>query len=124
MPRTTRFEPGTVVLVRFPFTDLTASKQRPAVVLSSKEHQRSGRDLIVAAVSGQNVDSPGPFDHVVAGWQEAGLIMPSVIRCAKIVTVERAMVRRALGTLDYMDLTRVLVRARKALAARLRRARR
>ena len=116
MPRTTRFEPGTVVLVRFPFTDLTASKQRPAVVLSSWEHQRSGRDVIVAAISGQRVNEPGAFDHVVAEWKPAGLLMPSIVRCAKIVTLERGMVRRELGCLDADDFRSMVAITGRALA--------
>jgi len=62
MARTTPFDPGTVVLVRFPFTDLTGAKQRPALVLSSRAHQQTQRDLIVAAISGHGVDKPGAFD--------------------------------------------------------------
>jgi len=112
----TRFEPGTVVLVRFPFTDLTGSKQRPGVVVSSPEHQRSGRDLIVAAISGQRVDEPGAFDHVVTDWKTAGLLMPSVVRCGKLVTLERTMVRQPLGTMSSPDFDAVMGSVRRALA--------
>ena len=107
MPGTTTFEPGTVVLVRFPFTDLSGAKQRPAVVLSSKAHQRAGRDLVAAAVSGQRVEHPRPFDHVVEDWQGAGLLMPSLVRCGKLVTLERSAVRRPLGRLASGELEAV-----------------
>ena len=116
MARTTPFDPGTVVLVRFPFTDLTGTKQRPALVLSSRGHQRSPRDVIVAGISGHRVDSPGSFDHVVADWEHAGLLMPSVVRCGKLVTLERALIRRALGELTQNDLDGVRKRVSAALS--------
>ena len=116
MARTTLFEPGTVVLVRFPFTDLTGTKQRPALVLSSREHQRRERDLIVAAISGHRVDDPGPFDHVLGDWRQAGLLMPSIVRCGKLVTLGRSLVRRALGELAADDLDAARSKARSALS--------
>ena len=115
MPRTTLFDPGTVVLVRFPFTDLMGTKQRPAVVVSTREHQRRERDVIVAAVSGHRIDQPGPFDHLVRDWEVAGLLMPSVVRCGKIVTLERSLVRRALGELTSRDMDGARKGLRKAL---------
>lgn len=113
----TPFEPGTVVLVRFPFTDLTGSKQRPAVVLSSVEHQKAGHDVIIAAISGQGVDDPRLFDHVVEDWESAGLIAPSVVRCGKLVTLERSMVRRVLGHMPPNGFQAIMARVRQALAA-------
>ena len=113
----TRFEPGTVVLVRFPFTDLTGSKQRPGVVLSSDEHQRAGHDVIIAAISGQGVDAPRVFDHVVENWASAGLIAPSVVRCGKLVTLERSMVRRVLGRIPSSGFRTIMARVKQALAA-------
>ncbi len=42
---------GDVVLVPFPFTDQTASKKRPAVVVSSDALHRERVDLVVMAVT-------------------------------------------------------------------------
>lgn len=44
---------GDVVLVPFPFTDQSAAKQRPAVVISSEAYQQAKPDLIVMAVTSQ-----------------------------------------------------------------------
>ena len=116
MPHTTSFEPGDVVLTRFPFTDLSDVKQRPAVVLSSVEHQRTSRDVIVAAISGRRVDRPGPFDHIVRDWEAAGLLMPSVVRAGKVVTLERSTIARKLGTLADSELVTVRGMVRSVLS--------
>jgi mRNA interferase MazF len=50
-PLTTPYEFGDVVLVPFPFTDQTAAKRRPAVIVSSLEYQRELPDLLLMAVT-------------------------------------------------------------------------
>jgi mRNA interferase MazF len=42
---------GAVVLVPFPFTDQSTSKQRPAVVVSSAAYQQARSDLIIMAIT-------------------------------------------------------------------------
>lgn len=115
MPPTTRYERGEVVLVRFPFTDLTSSKQRPALVVASPSFTATGEDLIVAAISGQRVQQPGRFDHVVQDWQGAGLLMPSVVRAGKLVTLHRDLIRRGLGAVPGVEMEAVDELLRAAL---------
>jgi len=51
MPNTIGCKFGDVVLVPFPFTDQTASKKRPAVVVSSDAYHRDRPDVIVVAIT-------------------------------------------------------------------------
>jgi dTDP-4-dehydrorhamnose reductase len=53
MPPTTGYSFGDIVLVPFPFTDQSAAKRRPAVVVSSAAYHRGRRDLIIMAVTSQ-----------------------------------------------------------------------
>ena len=53
MPITTAYSFGDIVLVPFPFTDQTAAKKRPAIVVSSDAYHRDRRDLIIMAVTSQ-----------------------------------------------------------------------
>jgi mRNA interferase MazF len=68
------------VLVPFPFTDQSTTKQRPGVVVSSAAYHRARRDLILMAVTNQ-VRGSGAFgERVVEDWQAAKLIGPSAIK--------------------------------------------
>ena len=102
---------GSVVLVAFPFTDLTATKVRPALVLSSENLHRARRDVILAAISsvvrGKDRD---PATVVLLKGSEAfagsGLRVTSAVDCGKLVTVQGALVLR-LGRLGTGAMRRV-----------------
>jgi mRNA interferase MazF len=53
MPSTTSYKRGDVVLVPFPFTDLTAVKQRPALIISADVFNSTRDDVVVVAVTSQ-----------------------------------------------------------------------
>jgi mRNA interferase MazF len=104
MPTTTAYEFGDVVLVPFPFTDQTAAKKRPAVVVSSAAYNLTRPDIILMAATSQ-MRSPGYFgDVAIAEWRQAGLIKPSLIK-AIFTTIGKDLVLRKLGRLSESDRT-------------------
>lgn len=106
----TNFEFGDVILVPFPFTDLSTTKKRPTVVVSSPGYHRERPDIVVMAITSQA--RAGAFgETAIQGWQAAGLLKPSVIKPV-IATIEQGLVIKQLGRLTDQD--------RKALAENLR----
>lgn len=97
----TRFEFGDVVLVPFPFTDQSATKQRPAVVVSSAAYSAERPDLIVMAITSQ-VRADNRFDIPIQEWQQAKLLKPSVVKPV-IATIEKRLVIKGLGRLSGKD---------------------
>jgi mRNA interferase MazF len=53
MPTMTAYNFGDVMLVPFPFSDQTTTKQRPAVVISSTAYHQARPDVILLAVTSQ-----------------------------------------------------------------------
>ena len=96
------FEFGDIVLVPFPFTDQTASKQRPAVVVSNRAYNAARPDVVVMAVTSQLRPSPAFGEVWIGEWREVGLIKPSAIKPV-FATLEQRMVVRQLGTLRDGD---------------------
>jgi mRNA interferase MazF len=99
----TSFDFGDVVLVRFPFTDQSAVKQRPAVVVSSEAYHRARPDILIMAITSQTRPRPAIGEAPIRRWKEAGLIKPSVFK-PLLATVERTLIRRKLGHLEPEDL--------------------
>ncbi len=88
---------GSIILVPFPFTDLTASKLRPALVLHA-----GGDDVVLAFISSRIPVGEVPLASVVLDQSHpdfgvSGLKMSSVIRLDKVATVLSSLILGELG---------------------------
>ena len=105
---------GRSVLVLFPFTDLSAVKRRPALVL----HERD-RDLLVAFISSRIPERKG-FNTVVVdestkGFDRTGLKRTSGIYTDKLATLAKEMVSGEIGSLGRKWKRRVNRSLKKVL---------
>ena len=115
MPLTTRYSQGDVVLVPFPFTDLTATKQRPALVISPDRLNGARGDVVLLAITSQVPAVLGEDELPIAGADltGSGLLKPSVVKVAKIVTIHQDLVRRKIGALSPALLQRIQLQFRQ-----------
>ena len=103
------------MLVPFPFTDLSSTKRRPAVILWADPAQQ---DFTLAFVSSQHVTSMGAGEVALLPthpeFSLTGLSAPSKIRATKLVTLSTGLLTRYLGRLGPLitaDLDRALADA-------------
>lgn len=68
---------GEVVLLPFPFADLTGTKVRPALVLNGSLY-----NIIVAAITSNVAAHQGPTDYTLQDWRQAGLLARSVVKAS------------------------------------------
>ena len=100
---------GKVVLVPFPFDDLTGIKVRPAVCLTNAigEH----RHVVLAFITSQNppdaLASDVVFDPASEDFAQTGLRRRSVLRLHRLITVADVIIARQLGTLSEEHQTEV-----------------
>lgn len=95
------YEPWSVVVVPFPFTERLRSKRRPAVVLSPAAFQNTHGCSVLAMVT----DARNPrwaSDVVLGDLDAAGLSFASVFRC-KLFTLDHGLIVRAIGRLSASD---------------------
>jgi mRNA interferase MazF len=92
-------EPGDIVLVRFPFTDLSSVKKRPGIVVSPASYARRFGDVVVLALTSQDQGDPS---LLLVHWQTVGLPKPTWIK-PLIGTLSSDLVERQIGRIDPRD---------------------
>ena len=100
---------GDIILVTFPFTDLTGSKLRPAVILCSSE-----LDFTACFITTQT-DWQEKTDVMLYPNQDNGLRKQSLIRTSKIATMDKQLAKGRLGTLNQNELKDLNNKLRKLL---------
>lgn len=89
---------GDIVLITFPFTDLSGSKLRPAVVLAN-----TNLDLTVCFITTQ-IALEEPTDVLLKPNNTNRLRKQSLIRTSKIATLDRALAKGLLGKLSSTEI--------------------
>ncbi len=114
----TLYKQGDVVLVPFPFTDLSAHKQRPAVVISANWFNQARADCVLAAITSQIPSTLDRDQRLLSAFdlQLAGLPKPSLVRLGKIVTIQQALIQKRLGQLPVATFTAILEGVREVLS--------
>jgi len=107
------FEQGDVIRVPFPYTDRSTRQFRPALVVSGPDMQtRYGLLWVVMITSAEN--RSWPDDVPIMRLADTGLPAPSVIRPAKIATIETAQATR-LGRVPAELRRKVMARISQLL---------
>jgi len=108
---------GDIVLLPYPFTDLSDAKARPAVVVSSDRFNDSNNDAVFMCIS--RMEYKTPFDLRInsddSRFHSTGLKYPSTFRTAKIVTLEKKLARRKLGRAESSLLSEIEIRLKSLL---------
>jgi mRNA interferase MazF len=112
MPSTTRYKRGDIVLVSFPFTDLSSSKRRPALVVSPDSFNETMQDLVLAAITSQGaVEGALTIDQ--SDCIEGILPKKSVLKPAKLFTIHTTLVLREVCALGPEKILVVLTAIRQ-----------
>lgn len=110
---------GDIVLIPFPFTDLTSTKIRPAVVISSNLINQNNQDVIVAFISSIVPTQIEPTDFLVTSSDPdfgiTGLKKDSVFKMAKIVTLNKRLAQRKIGKVSNRIKVELDKRLRKTM---------
>lgn len=110
------YEQGDVVYMQFPFTDLSATKLRPAVVVSN-EMFNVKKNLIFVALSSKENDPSFSMPIQQIDLVEGELNKQSFVRFQNIFTLERSLVSQKVARLTPDALNRVLSRITSFLHA-------
>ncbi len=99
-----KFVKGDVVVVPFPFSDLTQAKRRPALVISKLE----GDDLILCQITSQFIKDNYAISLTDKDFAKGSLKQQSNIRPNRIFTADNHIVLYKVGSLKTEKLNEVI----------------
>ena len=86
---------GTVILIPFPFSDLSNSKLRPAVVLANAERG----DFVLCQVTSKSYADRRAIELTNASFSSGSLLITSYARPAKLFTANQTLIKSEVGKL-------------------------
>jgi mRNA interferase MazF len=96
------FSKNELVLVRYPFSDLSGTKVRPAVVVSASHESQ---DLFVTPLTSHTTDLlTGEF--ALADWKAAGLNVPTAVKRG-VYTAHTSLIVKSIGRLTATDAKQI-----------------
>ena len=95
---------GAVVLVRFPFSDLSNTKVRPAIVLADAERG----DWVLCQVTSQPYTDPTAVEITSADFTSGLLKKTSYARPGKLFTANALIMTKHIGDLESAKLEEII----------------
>ena len=99
-----RFVNGDVVVVPFPFSDLTQSKRRPALVIA----ELTGKDVILCQITSQWINDEYAIIIDDKDFDEGSLKQRSHIRPNRIFTADSSIILYSVGCLKKKRIVDVI----------------
>jgi len=105
------YEAGDLIVVPFPFTDLSSDKQRPALVLTPHEYNRDRPDALLAHVTSVPQEDAHSVHLTDAQIAAGELVKESWVRTDKLFTLEQTRIRKRAAAVseDTLDEVRSLL---------------
>lgn len=103
----TVFDSGEVLLIPFPFTDLSQVNRRPVLVLSNRNHNRTSKDFICCGMTSNLRNRRNSVLLDPSEMAEGMIPVRSRIKYDKVFTLERSLVIKGLGRISQQKLDKV-----------------
>jgi mRNA interferase MazF len=102
-------KPGDIVLIRFPQADMAAGKLRPALVVAIAPGRHA--DLLLTLITSRAYQAIPEFDEIIEtsddDYADSGLKVRSVIRLARLTSVDESVVNARLGNISPRRLEQI-----------------
>jgi mRNA interferase MazF len=101
---------GDIVLIRWPFSDLSSDKVRPALIISSDKHTYRSEDAVFLFISSKTQNPQTTdllFDQSDPEFCKSGLKKSSLIKTTKIASLSKSLASNLLGEASPIIMERV-----------------
>ncbi|MAG78635.1 growth inhibitor PemK [archaeon] len=97
------FMKGDIVVLPFPFSDLTNSKKRPALVVANTK----GDDIILSQITSVTRQDTYTIELKQENFKNGSLNQKSLVRTNKLFTADQSLILYKIGILNYSKIKEI-----------------
>ena len=98
----TSIEQRSVILIPFPYSDLTGAKKRPALVISSTNFNSKNDDVVCCLITSNLEDRQHSINITKKDMETGFLEFESKIKPYRIFTINKKLIYKVLGRLNII----------------------
>jgi len=102
-----KFKQGEIVLIPFPFSDLSSVKQRPVLIISSTNYNNKAEDVVTCGITSNLKDSEYSMLIESRDLIEGSLPVKSRIKVDKIFTLKQSLIKKKIGRVNKKLFTQL-----------------
>lgn len=112
------YKQGTIVLVPFPFTDLTGRKRRPALIISPDWYNNNYSDVVLSAITSFIPEDSLKQDNIICkisseDMETGKMPLKSIVKITKIFTCEKTIIEKSVAQLKKPKISEVLEKLKR-----------
>ncbi|MBW2986797.1 type II toxin-antitoxin system PemK/MazF family toxin [Candidatus Woesearchaeota archaeon] len=94
---------GDVIVIPFPFSDLTSNKKRPALIAAALK----GDDFVLCQITSKSKKDNYAISLSNKDFEQGNLSIPSMIRPNKLFTANKSLIEYKIGSLKKKEINNV-----------------
>ena len=102
-----KYKQGDIVIVPFPFSNLSSIKQRPVLIISKTSYNDNSEDLITCGLTSNLNNTKNSVLIENVNLEEGEIPRKSIIKVDKLFTINKSIVKRKLGRVNKLILEKV-----------------
>jgi mRNA interferase MazF len=102
------YEQGEIVLIPFPFSDLSSVKQRPVLILSNNDYNNKTQDIVVCGITSNLKESKYSVLLHDEDLIKGKLPLESIIKSDKLFTLKCSLIIKQIGKLNKKVFDKVI----------------
>ena len=114
----TSIEQRSIILIPFPYTDLSGAKKRPSLVVSSTDFNSKNDDVICCLITSNPEDRQYSIKITNKDMEIGYLEFESKIKPYRIFTINKKLVYRILGRLNFSKSKLVIEEINKIIGVK------
>jgi len=100
MPNGTTFNQRDIILIPFPYSDMSTTKRRPVVILSNKDHNLNNEDFICCAITSNERNYKNSIEIKPEHLESGRLLEGSRVKPNKIVSLAKKLSLKKIAKLN------------------------